>query len=634
MDRNSKKQNIITYFGYLWLLISVFWTLYQILDYSYNLKDSINVKLVFVIIVSLSILLAAFLLTFFPSVLNFFFNRLPDEDKYFRLQANEKNEHYKNLLNTCLLHIDNDLLFLEPLNRNISTLTKEAIIKTGSFNSRILLKLGKHDIRVINGLILYNQLIDTNIHDLSLYYLRCHVLINDLGWSLYCLDQKQVEKIIIYAQEMSINFLGLDIKNYKTTAINNINQTIHQLENLNKHHALICQGYRHLISLNELSHYSVDSYIKLFEQNIQKIKSKCDRRKMLGNLYYLQAEKMLKTITNENSRDTAINYIKKAIIEYTAANDTNRLCKTFSLKGRIYLEFSHNHDDFLAMALTEFFNGYRESVRINRMDEQLKNLYYITALMQQHDEIWKEYVMEGIRLASISKNSKYLNYFQSILPARYYIFIRHGESEKNINNLISGEGNLTEYGKLEVSKKIDEIKKYLQSRNIEEADITIYGHKKAQVTETIQLLSKAFPLSTVEYSNLLRPTDLGCLKGKSELELVMDKNYIMLQRWRNHELSVRELNIEGAESPENYWNRAIEFINLSAKSKCSIVICTTSVAILFTNYILNQSIENGRYRHFDIPLCGTLNCIKINEYFEIINKDTQSNINFFNCVTE
>ena len=632
MNKNSKKQNIVTFVGYLWLSISVIWTFYEILDYSYNIKEAINTTFVFVVVVTFSLLTSTFLLFLFPFILDFFFDRLPDDEKYFGLKNYEKEDQYKTLLNACLLYVDDDLRMLEPLYRSISESNQESILKVGLFNSRILLRLGKHEVRVINGLILYNQLVDIASDNSDLYYLKCYILVNDLGWSLHNLEEKQIDKIRIYAAKMNIFHSGVDLNNYKNTAIDNINQTIHTLEDLERHYSLICQGYRHLISLNELSHYSTDSYLRLFQQNISKIKSKNDRIKTQGNYYYLKAEKMLGNIVDDNSRDNAISCLKKAYDKYKAVNDRDRLAKIFSLKGRIYFEYSHMHSDYSAMALSEFQNGYKECTRIKRIDEQLKNLYYITQIIQPNDDSWKEHIMEGIRLASIAENPSKLAYFRNKLPVQHFIVLRHGESEKNITNVISGEGHLTDYGKKTVEAKINEIKYYLKSQRICEAEIKILGHQKTQVTETIQLLFEALPLSTIEYNDLLRPTNLGCLKGKSESNLVNDVNYIQLQRWRNQGIKIEELDIEGAEKPESYWERAHRFMDSCANNKCSIIVCTTSVAILLTNYILGKSIEKKLYRHFDIPLCGIINFSKIGNEYEVHNIDCYSNIDFSTCL--
>jgi broad specificity phosphatase PhoE len=242
---------------------------------------------------------------------------------------------------------------------------------------------------------------------------------------------------------------------------------------------------------------------------------------------------------------------------------------------------------------------------------------------------------EGYCRALALRNSRMIAEFTKLFLPRRIILFRHGEADKNINAVINGSGALTEQGIIEVEKAIASIKAYLEAHGYDIQAVEIYGSadKKQQVKGTLEIIkNNGFSNDRIHYAiNELRPTNMGVLAGVSEInppEKLKDA-FKLLQRWRNNTISLADFNIEGMEEPAFFWERAKRFLETIKGNECSIIVCTTSMAILLTHCLTMDELDLAAYKHLHIPLCGIVHFVETEDGdFQIVNKDNDTNICF------
>ena len=319
--------------------------------------------------------------------------------------------------------------------------------------------------------------------------------------------------------------------------------------------------------------------------------------------------------------------------KYQQLNDDSRSVKCFNLLGDIYLKLyllladEPDRELWLREANSKYKLGAQESERLARYDELLDNYYGWAQtshyLGQNCDDIRKK----GQIISALVKNEeKYLE-FEMLNETKHIILVRHGESEKNIKKIISGIGSLTQNGKLRISKRASEISDFLAIHRIPHEQVKIYGQNKAQINESMHIIENVLSGATVHNDDRLAPAGLGIITGKSEKEIIGSEAYIALERWRNKEIYASELVIEQMESPKDYWKRTEEFIReITNKNRCTIVVCTTSMAVLLTNYLLGNDVSTGKYKCLNIPLCGMIHFRNDFGRYVLCNRDTSTNI--------
>lgn len=239
-----------------------------------------------------------------------------------------------------------------------------------------------------------------------------------------------------------------------------------------------------------------------------------------------------------------------------------------------------------------------------------------------------DYAQKGYSYAKRLKNEKYEKIFKTYISQKHIILIRHCESEKNINKTINGIGKLTDYGKQIMTKKGLMIKNYLAIHGIYDTEIKLYGYQNTQTEESLFLLSGILPGAETVYDERLAPTNMGVLKSQNEADVISSEAYIELERWRNRQIPVNKLSIEDMEKPKDFWLRAVPFIEAIIGNKCSIVVCTTSIAILLTHILLKNNYDTDTYMCIDVPLGGMIHFIDDGDGYVLHNRDLLTNIAF------
>jgi broad specificity phosphatase PhoE len=146
----------------------------------------------------------------------------------------------------------------------------------------------------------------------------------------------------------------------------------------------------------------------------------------------------------------------------------------------------------------------------------------------------------------------------------YLLFIRHLESEKNLNNSFASFNDdepLTEAGKAMGEELGDVLSELVKNNNINIKNI--YSASSKRGLETAQLLANKLKLPIVSFDELCS-SRTGSLQGKSEEEVQKENpNFIkQLELYRKGLLSSYEFEIiEGKESKASLEKRVMDTVN-------------------------------------------------------------------------
>lgn len=670
MDKNNKisdkSQRIITFMGYWWVTFSVIFGIVQLSQWAfgYTIQKWWIGLIFFIVVLILSTGIAYLLLKLFPNILDKIFNKLPESKKYFDISKDEELTALKAIIYSNLSNCENDETLLVPLKmlcgENASNDDLLQSIRVGLINSPLFHRLGKMETRALNGVYTLFALEKTVSRRLiksrsaKYCYVKNYILINDLGWCLSQLSDDDYNDFQEYLKNVSSLYDFISQNSYfdfsktqKENAIDNIEKAKKDLEDAGSHEKLVAQAIRHLLNID--SNYYTEENLTKLNKVINRIKNDDDKLEMQGHSFYLRAVHAISYLSldvsqNQNNENfkSALNYINKAQECYESLSmiDRERLAKCYNVRGKLFLKYSKvvsAKSDYLDKAILEFENGLYESKNLMRYDQTLRNLLSLTEIYgnaklncYNHDKS-TTYAKEGIRIAETLKNYTYKVKFLSYYRPKHIILIRHGESQKNIDKVVNGEGPLTEFGRRTIDTRAKMIKSYLEKYNYN--DITIYGHNKCQVRETIEILKDTLcvPEDNCRFNDELRPTDMGVLKGVKESNEESKAHLLILEQWRNRAISAEELTEAlGAEEASSYWQRAERFVSSIVNDECAIVVCTTSIAILLTHYLTSPNYTSDRYVHIDVPLGGIIHFAEtIDEgKYEIVNRESLININF------
>ena len=190
-----------------------------------------------------------------------------------------------------------------------------------------------------------------------------------------------------------------------------------------------------------------------------------------------------------------------------------------------------------------------------------------------------------------------------------FVFVRHGESVKNINNITGGEGKKLTIKGIAQANEISEIlyKKY-SSENV-----LVITSNVIQAIETAEIISKKFGTS-FQITDRLKAADLGVVGGLSveEIQKNYPYEYNKIDLWHRGIIEASDLDIKGMEPPGLFWNRIIDYINELCDGQLKIIVCTRSVLVLVKNFVMgNTPMRGGNYKHHKIDNCETIEfCIE------------------------
>jgi broad specificity phosphatase PhoE len=183
----------------------------------------------------------------------------------------------------------------------------------------------------------------------------------------------------------------------------------------------------------------------------------------------------------------------------------------------------------------------------------------------------------------------------------YLIFLRHGESIKNVQDRHGGPGaNL-------IPKAEEEIRNAAKTLiQVGIQPVEVYTSPVPQAIQTAHLLGSFFEVS-VSIEPLLKPLDLGVLSGLSHQEAKKLYPYpaALMEMWRRGEIELHQLVLPGAEDYRMFYDRGQRFLTKCEDSKKNMLIVgTRSILICLVSILLGRTIEpGGGYREIPISCC-------------------------------
>lgn len=682
MKPNFGKEKIIAFIGYFWIVLSVAIAFWQLADFLFNIPkytlSDYRAWLIVIAIVVGSILAALLLTRFFPSiieVINTIIDRKQEETKFFITGSISEQENLTSAISSSLPYLEDEQVLLDSLKDACFGIKPDIepnfprAISIGKFNSKLFHHLGKVYLRILNGIFsLYalEKFAKDKKRREKYIYCKNFFIINDIGWGLMDLSKtsassNEMEKLKLFLQnevdgnnEKIYDIIKNTILNSKTLGdwfdIDNpdfpqkakeigaslIGQARDELEGLKKFPKLYAQAIRHSFSFET----SREELLTTFNKVILTIKNKQDRAEMMGNMLFLQAYMTFADIKagkfdtstpkrREDQINGAIKNVQAAQEKYNQIGDSARQVKCYNLEGKLFLLLNQQ-----ATAKELFYQGLRESTNMQRYDQILLNLLSLVEMGEDKEKNARK----GLSLAIKLKNREYELAFNGHIKTKHIFLIRHGESLKNIKKIISGEGPLTEEGRRQIEHTKDLLDQYIKSQGLSWEAVEIYGTEKMQIRETMKIIKENTTEKVFYENELLKPLDMGILVDKSESDNseISDeaKNALVtLERWRNGMINAHELenNIPEIETFESYWGRAEKFIERTiarSETQIVIVVCTTSIAVILTQYLLNPRCTPEEYKCLDIPIGAVIHFSEIPDMqrYKLVNKDNRTNI--------
>jgi len=186
-----------------------------------------------------------------------------------------------------------------------------------------------------------------------------------------------------------------------------------------------------------------------------------------------------------------------------------------------------------------------------------------------------------------------------------FVFIRHAESEKNLRDITGGDGeHLTNKGEQEAIDFSKRLKSLLGSSE----QYNVISSNAIQAIETARQFALQFNMSP-KISDELSPAGLGIVGGLSSSQIadMFPDISVRFKAWRNQEIEAVDLQIPDMESPEEFWNRIINFLMKFDKGTNNIIVCTRSVMVLAANLVAGKRpFRGGGYKHISIKNCDTI----------------------------
>jgi len=206
---------------------------------------------------------------------------------------------------------------------------------------------------------------------------------------------------------------------------------------------------------------------------------------------------------------------------------------------------------------------------------------------------------------------------------QYYILIRHGKAEKNLNNIHGGSGSiLMQEGKEEIIQIAEKIKNA-------QLDLNSIGYvEKTQCYQFAIILSSILKIP-IKIIKDLKPINLGILDGLSEKEALerYPKEANLMNRWRKREIEIVDLIIPGMSNINEFYRQGLYFLDNLKSNKSSIIIATRSNLVQLANIMFGHTIKKGGdYREIEWVNAGILAFSFDGTNFKIFNDLTNLNI--------
>ncbi|UCV24129.1 histidine phosphatase family protein [Ferribacterium limneticum] len=172
------------------------------------------------------------------------------------------------------------------------------------------------------------------------------------------------------------------------------------------------------------------------------------------------------------------------------------------------------------------------------------------------------------------------------------ILVRHGESKKNLIDIIGGFGDgLTVKGCLAARR----VGAHL-SRQVPPIEHLVFA-PTVQTRQTAILIEKKLHKPKMYESPLLIPIDLGELSGLKVDEARAKYPFAMyeLERWNRREIEISDVAIPGIQNISNFFCQGLQLLYSAKKSgvKSICIVATRSSLILLKNIKLRCTPEKG-----------------------------------------
>lgn len=184
------------------------------------------------------------------------------------------------------------------------------------------------------------------------------------------------------------------------------------------------------------------------------------------------------------------------------------------------------------------------------------------------------------------------------------VLIRHAESQKNLSDVIGGDGApLTTAGRESARRIADSLDtKTLRTK--------IYHSAALQVKETAMTLSEAI-CCPCDNCDLLAPLNLGVLSNipSSTAAQNFSDSFNSMTAWNSGRIYISDVNIDGMEDVFEFQQRNVSFLRLlqgqSAQYDLFVCIATRSTLIMLENLFSGRAIETGLYKHVTFNYCDS-----------------------------
>jgi broad specificity phosphatase PhoE len=180
-----------------------------------------------------------------------------------------------------------------------------------------------------------------------------------------------------------------------------------------------------------------------------------------------------------------------------------------------------------------------------------------------------------------------------------YLFVRHGECEKNLQNVTGGKGTrLTERGARQAKTAAAEMARQLTQP-------TILACPALQAAETAAIIARTMECD-YKVEERLAPADMGVVGGfrQKDIELLYPEYAEQLLRWRRCEIEAHELRIPGIEPPADFWERTLTILREYDSNREVLVVATRSIMVFAVNLNMGRTPDpGGGYKHVNIGHC-------------------------------
>ena len=181
----------------------------------------------------------------------------------FSISSKDRSAFNAKLVNFGLHYMPDELVLLDPIKTMIEQNQYSNASVFGFWSSSRYLHMGNHFVRVLNGLYTLKAL-DSARNDIgfskdknSYDFMEYSTYINNLGWSLFSLNDKQFCKLIAYLERnVDIDYLSILSKKEQSNRLiakENLNRIYIKLIDEKRFNTLICQCLRHLLVSNRIS---------------------------------------------------------------------------------------------------------------------------------------------------------------------------------------------------------------------------------------------------------------------------------------------------------------------------------------------------------------------------------------------